>query len=90
MNQEQVLSIVRQILLFGGGLIVSKGWIDNTTLITVVGALVTLIGSAWAIWSKRPTGLVASAAALPSVEKIVADPAIANGTLAADPKVQAG
>ena len=90
MNQEQVLSIVRQVLLFGGGIVVSKGWIDNSTLVSVVGALVTLIASAWAIWTRRATGLVAAAAALPDVSKVVTDPSIANGTLAANPKVQAG
>jgi hypothetical protein len=38
MNLEQVLSILRQILLFGGGFAVAKGWVDNATLTAVIGA----------------------------------------------------
>jgi hypothetical protein len=70
MNFEQVMSIVRQIMLFLGGLLVTKGVTDSATLQTVVGALVTLISSGWAIYTRRNTGLIASAADVPSVQKI--------------------
>lgn len=63
MNMEQITSIVRQILLAAGGFAVGKGWVDNTTMIQIVGALSILIGSAWAIWSRTDKSIVASAAA---------------------------
>lgn len=70
MNFEQVMSIVRQMMLFIGGYLVTKGVTDSATLQTVVGALVTLISSGCAIYTRRNTGLIASAATVPSVQKI--------------------
>ena len=63
MNAEQVTSLVRQILLFGGGIAVGKGWIDNETMLAIVGALVTLATSAWAFKTRTKASIVASAAA---------------------------
>jgi hypothetical protein len=50
MNRDQVMSIIRQILMFGGGVAVSRGWIDSETLLAVVGAIVALAGTAWSLW----------------------------------------
>jgi hypothetical protein len=62
MNTEQVTSLIRQILLFGGGIAVGKGWIDNETMLAIVGALVTLATSAWAFKTRTKASIVASAA----------------------------
>lgn len=70
MNFEQVVSIVRQAMLFLGGYLVTKGWTDSATLQTVVGALITLISSGWAIYTRRNTGLISSAANVDSVVRI--------------------
>lgn len=78
MNFEQVVSILRQAMLFLGGYLVTKGWTDNGTLQTIVGAVITLGSSGWAIYTRRNTGLVASAAAVPEVSKIVASPSTAD------------
>ena len=53
MNKDMVLGLVRHILTFGGGLLVTKGAIDAPGLDTLVGAIVTIIGVAWSIWAKR-------------------------------------
>lgn len=63
MNSEQVLSLVRQILLAGGGFAVGKGWVDNETMIAVVGAILVLISSGWAFWERRDKAIVQAAAA---------------------------
>lgn len=78
MNSEQIVSIARQVLLFVGGFIVAKGWIDTATLTTVVGALITLGTSFWATYTRRNNGLVASAAAVPEVTQIVTSPTQAS------------
>ncbi len=53
MSKDQLLGILRHVLTFGGGLIVAKGHVDNATVETVIGALVTLAGSVWSIHTKR-------------------------------------
>lgn len=70
MNFEQVISILRQALLFGGGILVSKGWADNETMVQIAGAISALIAGVWAIYTRRNTGLIASAASLDSVKEI--------------------
>ncbi|MDQ2080242.1 hypothetical protein RA307_08620 [Xanthobacteraceae bacterium Astr-EGSB] len=49
MNKEQVLGVVRHILTFAGGIVVSKGLLDETTMTAVVGAVITIGGALWSI-----------------------------------------
>lgn len=52
-TQEEVLGIIRHTLTFIGGIAVSKGLIDDSTLTQAVGAIMTLSGLAWSIITKR-------------------------------------
>jgi hypothetical protein len=49
MNKEQVLGVVRHILTFGGGIVVSRGMLDEATMTAVVGAVITIGGALWSI-----------------------------------------
>jgi hypothetical protein len=49
MNKEQILGLVRHSLTFIGGIILSKGLIEESTLTEIIGAISTLIGSIWSI-----------------------------------------
>lgn len=53
MNMDQVGGIIRTILAAGGGYLVSKGYLDNTTMLSLVGAIVTIITGAWSVYAKR-------------------------------------
>ena len=52
MTGEQIWGVVRTLLAFGGGFVVSKGYIDDATLTAVIGALGTLFVAGWSIISK--------------------------------------
>lgn len=52
LDQATILGIVRHVLTFGGGYLVSKGLIDSSGLETSVAALSTLIGVAWSAYDK--------------------------------------
>jgi len=86
MNWEQISSILRHILTFGGGFIVAKGWVSAETMTGLVGAVITIGGAVWAIINKTPTNMVASAAALPEVQSIKLEPS-APSTMAAPENV---
>ena len=53
MTAEQIGGIARTILAALGGVLVSRGYIDNATMMAVVGALVTIGTAGWSVWSKR-------------------------------------
>lgn len=53
MSKEAILGVVRHILTFGGGLLVSKGTIDEATMLEGVGAIITLAGIVWSIRQKK-------------------------------------
>jgi len=53
MNKEQVLGIVRHALTFIGGVLVTKGLIDESTLTEVIGGVITLTGAIWSIVIKN-------------------------------------
>ena len=52
MNKDQVIGIVRHTLTFVGGIIVTKGLIEESTLMEIVGSISTLIGAVWSIIEK--------------------------------------
>lgn len=53
MNKEQILGFVRHGLTLLGGILVTKGWVDESTMLEAVGALTTLIGFAWSFTDKK-------------------------------------
>jgi PII-like signaling protein len=79
MNSEQVQGIIRSALIAAGSVLVTKGLIDQGTLVAMAGATVTLGAGVWGFWTRRNTGLITSAANVPNVTKIVtADHATAD------------
>ena len=60
MNNDQITGIIRAILAAGGGLLVQRGYVDNQTMTTIIGALITLGAAAWSVHNNR-TGKVIGA-----------------------------
>lgn len=52
MTKEQVQGIVRHIFTFIGGILVVKGFADETMISEVSGSLIALIGTVWSIINK--------------------------------------
>lgn len=77
MTMEQVWTLLRQALLFAGGILVGKGYLDAQTMTAIVGAVLTIATSAYGIYKRSPTQIIETAAALPDVTKVVATGAIA-------------
>lgn len=85
MNWEQISSILRHILTFGGGFVVAKGWVSETVMTQIVGAIITIGGGIWAMVNKTSTSIINSAAALPDVQSIKLEPSATAATMAATP-----
>ena len=60
MNNDQLTGIIRAILAAGGGLLVQRGYVDNQTMTTIIGALITFGAAAWSVHNNR-TGKVIGA-----------------------------
>ncbi len=73
---EQFWSLVRTLLQSAGAALVTKGLIDAGSAEIIVGLLMNIITTLYSLWIRRKAGLVASAAALPEVAKIVTTPEI--------------
>lgn len=54
MTADQITGILRAVLTALGGYLVGKGIVDQATATQVIGALVTLGGAVWSIYSNRP------------------------------------
>ena len=54
MNGEQLGGIVRAIVAAVGGYFVSKGVVDNATMVAISGAVATLAAAVWSIISNKP------------------------------------
>jgi len=78
MNKDQVISLLRQILLTLGGALVGKGYVDDATMTMIVGGIVAIVTGLWGLYTRREQGLIASAASQPGVRKIVASRSIAD------------
>jgi len=53
MGKEQILGLIRHILTFAGGILVSKGLIDETNSLELAGTIVSLVGTVWSVLSKK-------------------------------------
>ena len=52
LTKEQLLGILRHTLTFVGGILVTKGLMDETTATEIVGSIVTLTGTIWSVLAK--------------------------------------
>lgn len=53
MKPEEVGGLIRTLGAFAGGVLVSRGLIDQSTMMSIVGAIATLATAGWSIASKR-------------------------------------
>jgi hypothetical protein len=53
MSKEAILGTIRHLLTFGGGVLVSRGTLDEVAMTEAVGAVVTLVGIVWSIRQKK-------------------------------------
>lgn len=63
MNQETIGTLIRALLKFGGGILISKGVLDDATFAEISGALMTLFGVVWGIIAARQASAAKSATA---------------------------
>ena len=52
MNKNQVLGILRHFLTFLGGVLITKGLVDETTATEIIGGVITLVGAVWSVIEK--------------------------------------
>lgn len=45
-----IITLLRYVLQFGGGVLVAKGTIDADTLEQVIGAIITLVMTGFGVW----------------------------------------
>lgn len=53
MTKERVLGLLRHTLTFLGGILITKGLIDEATATELSGALITLVGGIWSVLDKK-------------------------------------
>jgi hypothetical protein len=53
MNTEIMMGFVRHALTLGAGLLIAKGYADESTVNEVVGAVMTLVGFGWSYFHKK-------------------------------------
>jgi hypothetical protein len=53
MTGEQIAGVVRAIVAAAGGYFVGQGLVDAETMMTVGGAVTTLVVAVWSIYSKK-------------------------------------
>lgn len=68
MNWEQISSVLRHILTFGGGFIIAKGWISAEAMPGIIGAIITVGGVIWGMVTKTDASVAASAQKIDGVE----------------------
>jgi hypothetical protein len=53
MTKEQILGIIRHALTFAGGVLITRGIIDEATFTELSGAALTLVGGIWSVVAKN-------------------------------------
>jgi|SRR6267142_688453 len=70
-NQDQVLGLVRNLLMLGGGIAVGKGWLTTDQITLIGGAGASIIPLVWTFFAHTDSAKLAAVTALPDVRKIV-------------------
>jgi len=76
-TSEQFWSLVRTLLQMLGAGLVTRGYLDEASLQVLLGAAMAIVTTLYSLYIRRKAGLVAAAAALPEVAKIVTTPGLA-------------
>jgi len=58
MNKEQVIGIVRHVFTAAGTIAVYKGWVDDSTVILVTGAIVAAVSGIWSTLDKTQASII--------------------------------
>ena len=53
LTKEQVLGIIRHTLTFVGGILITRGLLDETMVTELIGGAMTLTGAIWSIVAKK-------------------------------------
>jgi hypothetical protein len=53
LTQDQWLGIIRHALTFAGGILITKGLVDETLWAEISGGALTLVGAIWSVIAKR-------------------------------------
>ena len=53
MSKEKVLGIIRHVITFAGGILVTKGLIEESMVQELGGSIITLVGALWSVLSKK-------------------------------------
>ena len=53
LTKDQLMGIVRHVITFVGGILVTKGLFDDSILTEIIGGTVALSGAIWSIVSKN-------------------------------------
>lgn len=53
LTKEQILGITRHVLTFLGGVLITKGLVDEATATEIIGGLITLAGTIWSVIDKN-------------------------------------
>lgn len=92
-NQAQVLSAVRWVIAFGGGIAVGKGWITNEQLAMIIAAAVAVVPLIWSLFVHTKSNTVATAAAIvpvPASSQVavgITKPVAATGPIAIEARI---
>lgn len=82
MNQEQVLSVTRDLLQIVGTFLTTYGLMSSTQWAPVAGGVLMIVPVVWGIINHSQTNAVAVVAAMPEVKKIETEPTAAGAALA--------
>lgn len=70
-NMDMVLSAVRWAMGLVCGFAVGKGWITSDQTTGIIAAALALVPLAWGLYTRTKASKLASAAAIPEVQRIV-------------------
>lgn len=77
MDNDMIAKMIRQVLQFGAGALVTRGVLTQSTAELAVGILAAALIAAYVAWRNTKTARIAGVASMPEVGTIVTTPALA-------------
>lgn len=74
MNKDSFISLCRGVFYMCGGGSLIGGWLTESLLTEILGAVFTLGAAAWSIWAWRTASIIAITNARPEVAGVIMNP----------------
>jgi hypothetical protein len=87
--KNQAMALARGGIYFAAGIVVGRGWLSGESALTIVGAVIGLVGAGWTGVANTNSSIAQAFSQIPTTKYVeTSDPDLASAMKQADPSTE--